>query len=225
MSTALILGASRGIGLELTRQYLGEQWRVFATHRSESDRLVLRDMGAHTLRLDLHDSNDVAGLAWQLEGERIDVIVMNAGVYGPRDSMLTSPPNPDDFDHVMRTNVLGAMQLMPVVAPLLFDSAGTLAFISSRMGSITETAAGYGALYRISKAAVNMVARLTHHEYQPHGVRVLTLHPGWVRTDMGGPNANVAVDESVAGLRDVIAQSDTYPSGGFYDYRGQAVDW
>ncbi|MEI8302533.1 MAG: SDR family oxidoreductase [Burkholderiales bacterium] len=225
MPTALVLGASRGLGLEFTRQYLAEGWTVYATHRSEADRIKLRDLGAHTLKLDVMQVADVAGIAWQLDGERLDVAVMNAGVYGPRTSSPRQPPGDADFDTVMRTNVLAAMRIVPVVAPLLAPARGTLAFVSSRMGSIAEAGAAYGMLYRVSKAAVNMVAKLAHVEHAPLGVRVLSLHPGWVRTDMGGPNADVAVTESIAGLRRVIADTGAFPGGCFYDYRGQSLAW
>ena len=225
MPAALILGASRGIGYEFVRQYIAQQWAVYATYRSEPDRIKLRDLGAHTLKLDVLDINDVAGLVWQLDGERIDVAISNAGVYGPRASTTQSPPTLDEFDQVMRTNVLAAMRLVPVVAPLLAHNRGTLAFLSSRMGSIAESGASYGMLYRASKAAVNMVAKLAHTDYAPMGVRVLSLHPGWVRTDMGGPNADVPVDASVQGMRRVIADAAAYPGGRFYDYRGQSLAW
>jgi NAD(P)-dependent dehydrogenase (short-subunit alcohol dehydrogenase family) len=225
MPTALVLGASRGLGLEFTRQYLAEGWTVYATHRSEADRIKLRDLGAHTLQLDVMQVADVAGIAWQLDGERLDVAVMNAGVYGPRTSSPRQPPGDADFDTVMRTNVLAAMRIVPVVAPLLAPARGTLAFVSSRMGSIAEAGAAYGMLYRVSKAAVNMVAKLAHVEHAPLGVRVLSLHPGWVRTDMGGPNADVAVTDSIAGLRRVIADTGAFPGGCFYDYRGQSLAW
>lgn len=224
MSTALVIGASRGIGLEFVRQYVGQGWQVFGTHRSEPDRQMLRSAGAHTLRLDVSSPEDLAGMAWQLDGERIDVAIVNAGVYGPRDSAIGNGPGDDEFDLVMRTNVLGAMRLVPVLAPLLEASHGTLAFVSSRMGSITETSHNYGALYRVSKAAVNMVARMAHAHYGENGVRVLALHPGWVRTDMGGPNAEISVETSVAGLREVIANR-SLPAGGFYDYRGRQLPW
>lgn len=225
MPTALIIGASRGIGLEFTRQYRAADWRVFGTFRSEADRIRLRDMGADTLKLDVLDPSDLAGMSWQLDGEDVDVMVMNAGVYGPRTSHIQRPPTDAEFDQVMRTNVLSAMRLMPLVGPLLTRTRGTLAFISSRMGSIAETGASYGMLYRVSKAAVNMVGKLAHTDLAPQGIRVISLHPGWVRTDMGGPNADVDVDTSVAGMRRVIAEAVAYPGGGFYDYRGQSLAW
>jgi NAD(P)-dependent dehydrogenase (short-subunit alcohol dehydrogenase family) len=225
MPAALIVGASRGIGLEATRQYREDGWTVFATHRAEDGRLRLRDLGAQTLRLDVQRTEDIAGIAWQLDGERLEVAMVNAGVYGLRTSSIQQPPTDEQFDLVMRTNVLGAMRLMPILAPLLAPAQGTLAFVSSRMGSITEATASYGMLYRVSKAAVNMVARLAHADYAPVGVRVLALHPGWVRTDMGGPNADVAVADSVAGLRRVIADRSAHPGGGFFDYRGQTLPW
>jgi NAD(P)-dependent dehydrogenase (short-subunit alcohol dehydrogenase family) len=223
--TALILGASRGIGLEFVRQYREAGWTVFGTFRGEDDRIRLRDLGAQTLKLDVQRVEDIAGISWQLDGERLDVAVVNAGVYGLRTSSIQSPPTDEQFDLVMRTNVLGAMRLMPVLAPLLAPSQGTLAFVSSRMGSIAEAQASYGMLYRVSKAAVNMVARLAHCDYAPMGIRVLSLHPGWVRTDMGGPNADVAVEDSVAGLRRVIAERAAHPGGGFFDWRGQPIAW
>ena len=225
MPTALILGASRGIGLEFVRQYREAGWTVFGTFRGEDDRIRLRDLGAQTLKLDVQRVEDIAGISWQLDGERLDVAVVNAGVYGLRTSSVQSPPNDAQFDLVMRTNVLGAMRLMPVLAPLLAPMQGTLAFVSSRMGSIAEAQASYGMLYRVSKAAVNMVAKLAHCDYGPMGIRVLALHPGWVRTDMGGPNADVDVADSVAGLRRVVAERTAHPGGGFFDWRGQSIPW
>lgn len=225
MPAALILGASRGIGLEFVRQYLADGWTVHATHRREQDRLTLRELGAHTLKLDLCDPSELAGAAWQLEGEHFNLVLLNAGVYGPRTSNLREPPTDEQFDSVMHTNVLAPMRFIPVVTPLLVAARGTLVFMTSRMGSISEARASYGMLYRVSKAAHNMVARLAHLELSPLGVRVLALHPGWVRTEMGGPNAEIDVQESVTGLRRVIADPVAFPGGGFLDYRGQSIAW
>ena len=134
---------------------------------------------------------------------------------------LTEPIEPD----APMTMVLAAMRLIPVVMPCLSAKRGTMAFISSRMGSISEAANSYGLLYRVSKASVNMLAKLAHVDYNASGVRVLALHPGWVRTDMGGPNADVDVEASVEGLRRVISEPLAYPSGQFFDYRGSSLAW
>ena len=224
MLSILIIGASRGIGLECVKQYRAAGATVYATHRSEEDRLVLRDLGANTLKVDVTDINDVAGLAWQIDGEHLDTAIINAGVYGPRTSTALQTPTVEEFDAVMRTNVLAIMRLVPIVAPLLEPARGSLAFISSKMGSISNAWASYGMLYRTSKAALNMVAKLAHTDFSPRGVRVLTMHPGWVRTDMGGPNAEIDVEDSVAGIRQVIADS-RFASGGFYDFRGNTIEW
>ncbi len=225
MQTVLVIGASRGIGLEFVRQHVAAGDKVFATHRTEEDRIKLRDMGANTLKVDVMNVNDIAGLAWQLDGEKLDLAIVNAGVYGPRTSTVLQSPTDEEFDSVMRTNVLAIMRLVPIVAPLLEPARGTLAFISSKMGSISNAWASYGMLYRTSKVALNMVAKLAHTDFSARGVRVLTLHPGWVRTDMGGPNAEIDVAESIHGMRQVIGEKDRFASGGFYDFRGASIDW
>jgi NAD(P)-dependent dehydrogenase (short-subunit alcohol dehydrogenase family) len=225
MQTVLVIGASRGIGLEFVRQHVAAGDKVFATHRTEDDRIKLRDMGANTLKVDVMNVNDIAGLAWQLDGEKIDIAIVNAGVYGPRTSTVLQSPTDEEFDNVMRTNVLAIMRLVPIVAPLLEPARGTIAFISSKMGSISNAWASYGMLYRTSKVALNMVAKLAHTDFSARGVRVLTLHPGWVRTDMGGPNAEIDVAQSIHGMRQVISEKDRFASGGFYDFRGASIDW
>ena len=225
MPTALVIGASRGLGLGFTRQYLDEGWRVLATCRTEADRVKLRDLGAQPYVLDVLDDRHLAGFAWQMDGERLEVIIINAGVYGPRDASLASTPSVEQFDAVMHTNVLAVLKLLPLLSPILVDSHGTLALLSTRMASISTVSGNYGLLYRASKAALNLVGRLAHTELAPRGGRVVMLHPGWVRTDMGGPNAEIDVDDSIAGMRSVIADTAGWPSGGFYDWQGREVPW
>ena len=225
MPTALVIGASRGLGLEFTRQYLDEGWRVLATCRSESDRIKLRDLGAQPYKVDVLNDQELAGFAWQMDGEQIEVIIINAGVYGPRDSNLASTPTVEQFDAVMHTNVLAVLKMLPLLSPVITATRGTLAVLSSRMASISTVSGNYGLLYRASKAAVNLIGRLAHTELAPRGGRVLLLHPGWVRTDMGGPNAEIDVRDSIAGMRRVIADRDGKPSGGFYDWQGHEVPW
>ncbi len=126
----------------------------------------------------------------------------------------------------MRTNVLGAMRLMPVLAPLLAPSQGTLAFVSSKMGSIAEAQASYGMLYRSRRPRSTWSRRWPTATTARWASACCSLHPGWVRTDMGGPNADVDVADSVAGLRRVIAERAAHPGGGFFfDWRGQPIPW
>ncbi len=116
MGTALIVGGSRGIGHELVRQYLADGWRVIATARKKEDCDMLAEMGAEPHKLDVTNVEAVAGLGWKLDGEHLDVAILNAGVYGPKSEGF---PMQSDFDAVMHTNVLAAMRLLPIIAPLV----------------------------------------------------------------------------------------------------------
>ncbi len=225
MPSALIVGASRGIGLEFVRQYRAEGWAVTATHRDAAGADRLRALGATPVQLDVRDDAQLARLGRAVATSALDLALVNAGVYGSPTTSLADAPQGDEFDSVMRTNVLAPMRLVAMLAARLAARGATLGFMSSRMGSIAETSAFNGALYRASKSALNMVARLAHNEYGAKGLRVLSFHPGWVRTDMGGANADVDVRDSVAGLREVIADAAKYRGGGFFDYRGTTVAW
>ncbi|WP_106503172.1 SDR family NAD(P)-dependent oxidoreductase, partial [Escherichia coli] len=153
----LIIGASRGLGLEFVRQYRAAGAAVVASARDEAGRARIAELGAKPLTLDVASAAGVSGLAWQIDGERFDVVVINAGVFGPRAGALDAPTQ-DDFDTVMHTNVLGPMRLLPQLADALAPGA-RLAILSSRMGSIGLRASSSGWLYRASKAAVNSVMK------------------------------------------------------------------
>lgn len=222
MPTALILGASRGIGHEFVRQLIAANWRVIATARDDQSLSHLQQEGAQTLRLDVTKPDSLAGLGWQLDGEKIDLAVYVAGVFGTRDGATTSPTM-QDFDRVMHTNVLGAMQAIPLIAPMVEAAQGKFAFLSSRMGSIAEAESSYGWLYRSSKAALDMVVKCASHDY-PKAVFV-ALNPGWVRTDMGGPNASIDVQTSVGGMLRVIGSLQKGDTGTYRDYTGKHLAW
>jgi NAD(P)-dependent dehydrogenase (short-subunit alcohol dehydrogenase family) len=222
MTHVLIIGASRGIGLELVRQYRADGAAVTATARDDAGLERLRTLGATALRLDVVDAASASGLAWQVDGARFDVAVINAGVSGTRTTGL-QPPDEAEFDHVMRTNVLGPMRMLAQIAEALAPSA-RVAVLSSRMGSISLRAAPNSWLYRASKAAVNSVLKDASLALAGQAVCV-AFHPGWVRTDMGGANADIDVTESVAGIRRTIAGLSEADNGGYFNYDGQALTW
>jgi NAD(P)-dependent dehydrogenase (short-subunit alcohol dehydrogenase family) len=218
----LVIGASRGIGLELVRQYRAEGAAVTATARDDAGLERLRALGATALRLDVTDAASASGLAWQVDGARFDVAIINAGVSGTRTTGL-QPPDETEFDHVMRTNVLGPMRMLAQIAEALATGA-RVAVLSSRMGSISLRAAPNSWLYRASKAAVNSVLKDASLALAGQAVCV-AFHPGWVRTDMGGANADIDVAESVAGIRRVISGLREADNGSFYNYDGQPLAW
>jgi NAD(P)-dependent dehydrogenase (short-subunit alcohol dehydrogenase family) len=218
----LVIGASRGIGLELVRQYRADGAAVTATARDDAGLERLRALGATALRLDVTDAASASGPAWQVDGARFDVVVINAGVNGTRTTGL-QPPDEAEFDHVMRTNVLGPMRMLAQIAETLAPGA-RVAVLSSRMGSIGLRAAPNSWLYRASKAAVNSVLKDASLALAGQAVCV-AFHPGWVRTDMGGANADIDVTESVAGIRRVIAGLREADNGGFFNYDGQPLAW
>lgn len=222
MPTALIIGASRGIGREFVRQLLASKWKVFATARDDAALDELRSAGAQALKLDVAQPESLAGLGWQLDGEKIDLAVYVAGVFGPRTDAHTSP-TAQEFDSVMHTNLLGAMQAIPLVAPMVQAANGRFAFVSSLMASIAETSAGYGWLYRASKAALNMTVKCASVDYP--GATFVALSPGWVRTDMGGDGAAIDADESVAGMLKVIDSLAAGDTGTYREYTGRQLPW
>jgi len=216
MGTVVVLGASRGIGLEFVKQYRDAGERVIATARDDAGLARLRALGATALRLDVADAPSIAGLAWQLDGEKIDIALYVAGVISRHDAH--TPPTHVEFDRVMHTNVLGAMQAIPQVAPLVEVAQGRFAFISSQMGRIAEVGASGCWTYRVSKAALNMAVASAQSAY-PQAILV-AMSPGWVQTDMGGPGATLGVEASVAAMRGAIDRLTPADRGAFLDHDG-----
>jgi NAD(P)-dependent dehydrogenase (short-subunit alcohol dehydrogenase family) len=224
----LIVGASRGLGLEFVRQYRADGAKVTATARSDGGLAAIAAFGAKPLKLDVTDAASAAGLARQLDGEAFDTVFYVSGVYGPRTSGL-EPPSADDFDAVMHTNVLGAMRVLPSVADALASPAGgqpgaRIGVISSRMGSIGLRSDTAGWTYRASKAAVNSVIKDASIALAGRAL-CIAFHPGWVRTDMGGACADIDASESIAGMRRALAELDAARNGSFLNYDGAPLAW
>jgi NAD(P)-dependent dehydrogenase (short-subunit alcohol dehydrogenase family) len=218
----VIVGASRGIGLEFVRQYREAGAQVTATARSDEGLARIEALGARALRVDVATAAGASALAWPIDGEVFDVAVLNAGVYGPRTSGLQAPSQAE-FDAVMHTNVLGAMRVLPLLAEALAPGA-RLAVISSRMGSMGLRANPSGWLYRASKAALNSVLKDASLALAGRALCV-ALHPGWVRTDMGGEGADLGVADSVATMRRTLAALTPADHGGFLNHDGQPLAW
>jgi len=225
MKTVLIVGASRGIGREFVKQYRTDGWRVLATARDNESLGELVALGAEAFSLDVTAPEHIAALGWKLDGERLDAAVIVSGVYGPQTQGVETI-TAEDFEFVMATNVRGPMQLIPVLLPLVEDAHGVLAVLSSRMGSISDTSGTTGWLYRASKAALNSVLKVASLETRRSAC--IALHPGWVRTEMGGSAAAIDVAHSVSGMREVIAQAGAMReafNGSFVQYDGTKLEW
>ena len=217
MSTVLIIGATRGLGLEFARQYVEVGDRVLATARDAGGRERLQALGVeNVLTVDVADPASVSGLAWMLDGEKIDTAIYVAGVMDRGNAL--SPPTREQFDRVMHTNVLGAMQAIPQVAPLVEAAHGRFAFISSDLGRIGGVESSHTWLYRVSKAALNMAVASAQHDY-PQATMV-AINPGWVQTDMGGDQAPLTAPQSVAAMRAMLARLTPAQRGQFLQRDG-----
>ena len=222
MPAILILGASRGIGLALAKEYRAAGWKVLASARKPEDVQKLAALGMEAFACDVNNISDCAALGWRLDEEKIDVAILVAGVMSSWIDTLTAPGQ-EEFDQLMHTNVLAAMRILPVIAPMVQQASGILAVMSSRMGSLSLRETPDAWLYRASKAALNSVLLDVAHTYT--GMISVALHPGWVRTDMGGSNATLSVQQSAAGIRQTLSRLEMQDNGTFYNYDGSKLSW
>jgi len=225
--TALIVGASRGLGLALAAEYLRRDSHVIATVRGEPS-AALRQLEAATggrlsiARADITERKDLSALHRRLEGSPLDVLFVNAGV--ATDVHMTAAEIPaDSFLGMMRTNVLGAMQTVEMLYDLLVPD-GTLAVMTSFLGSVSENTTGSWNSYAASKAALNMMMRgfASRHE---DGRAIVLMAPGWVRTEMGGAGASLSIDESIPRVVDVVSSQRGKPGLRYLNYQGRMVGW
>jgi NAD(P)-dependent dehydrogenase (short-subunit alcohol dehydrogenase family) len=231
MATILITGASRGLGLEFTRQYLTEGWAVIAACRKPGAARGLRDLepkskGALTVvEIDVTDGASVKRAAGRLQGRAIDVLVNGAGVYGGSGQKLGSLDY-EDWRQVLEVNLLGPARMCEAFLDGLERSERRLIVtITSGMGSLADNTSGGSILYRTSKAAVNMLMRTSAIDLTARGITCIVVNPGWVKTDMGGPNAKLSPEESIQAMRRVIAKIGPEDSGKFYNYDGREYPW
>jgi NAD(P)-dependent dehydrogenase (short-subunit alcohol dehydrogenase family) len=224
----LITGANRGIGLELTQQYAQDGWNVLAccrdiNHANALQALAKTHANIRIFHLEIADFTQIDALALQLKNEKIDVLINNAGVY-PESSL--SDANTNDWLDAFKINSIAPLKMATAFTVHIANSElKKIATLSSKMGSMNENTSGSSYIYRSTKAAVNMVMKSLSVDVKPAGIAVVTLHPGWVLTDMGGSNALIDTKTSVAGLRQVIESLNLSNTGKFIAYDGKEIAW
>lgn len=231
MPAVLITGASRGLGYEFASQYLADGWRVFASCRDPANAGKLQSLAQDprdTLRifgLDVTSADSVRDAAAELKDVVIDVLINNAGIAG-KQGQTAGNVDYDNWAHVLDVNAMGPMRVTEAFAEHIARSARKLIVtITSAMGSLADNMRGGSIAYRTSKAAVNMAMRSAAIDLKPRGISCVLIHPGWVRTDMGGPNATLSPHDSVAAMRKLIETFGANQSGKFYDHDGREYPW
>jgi NAD(P)-dependent dehydrogenase (short-subunit alcohol dehydrogenase family) len=225
MPTLFITGANRGIGLEFARQYAADGWRVLATARDPQGATELNAIpGDVTIRpLDL--DADFFEIDWNgtLGTEPIDLFISNAGVMGPRS--IDTIDDAAEWVNMLAVNTVAPVVLAKAALPLVKAAGGKLIAITSKMGSIADNGSGGYIAYRSSKAALNAAWRSLAIDVKGDGVSAAVLHPGWVQTRMGGSQAPLPPEESVAGMRRVIEGLTAEQTGSFFNYDGAVIPW
>lgn len=231
-AAVLITGSNRGLGLEWSRQYAGLGWRVHATCRlpeEANDLQQLADAYPNVTihRLDITQPDEIVALADTVSAEAIDVLINNAGVYYERwGKDPLGQIDYADWEATLRVNTLGCIRVTEALRnPIARSTRRLVVAITSHMGSITDITSPRDYAYRSSKAALNAAMKGMSHELNASGIGVLLLHPGWVRTRMGGSDAPLSPAESVRGMRSVIDQFDMSRSGHFYSHDGVEISW
>lgn len=232
MLNILLTGTNRGIGLELTRQYLADGWRIYACCREPSKADTLNALAAsskgqvtvHTL--DISSDEQRRALAAELSGVPLDILFNNAGVYGNPSYQGFGQSNVADWQRTLDINVIAPMQMMELFAEnVAVSNLKIVANVSSKMASMGDNGSGGAYIYRSSKAALNAISVSAAKNLAERGIKIAVLHPGWVRTDMGGENGELSVEESANALRKNLAPMSEADSGRFMDTDGTTIPW
>jgi NAD(P)-dependent dehydrogenase (short-subunit alcohol dehydrogenase family) len=225
MPTVLITGANRGIGLEFARQYAAEGWRVLATVRDPAAAEELRAVEGEVdvRRLDLEE--DLFSIDWDAVAgdESLDLFIANAGTWGPE--RIEGPDHAAGWINTFVINTVAPVLLADHLIANLAPRQGKMVAITSKMGSIEDNKSGGYIAYRSTKAALNAAWRSLSVDVARHGITAAVLHPGWVQTRMGGASAPLTPEQSVSGMRQVIAGLSREQSGGFFNYDGSPIPW
>jgi NAD(P)-dependent dehydrogenase (short-subunit alcohol dehydrogenase family) len=230
MATVLITGTNRGLGLEFVRHFLGRSDTVIATCRDSSNATELQALAANNenlslKNLDVSDEQSMAAFATELKDTPIDVFINNAGVYGPRDANFGNVGS-SEWEQVIRVNAIAPMLLTQlIIGSLRQGTDKKLVYVTSKMGSIDDNKGGGSYIYRSSKTALNSVVKSLSVDLASEGFSVAVVHPGWVRTDMGGPNGLIDVQTSVGGMLAVIDGLSPDNAGEFFNYDGSLIPW
>ena len=224
--TALIIGASRGLGLGLTRELLERGWHVTATVRSVPKGAGLEAYHAQ-VALDTVDINNVQmvnDFVRRVQSQQFDVVFINAGIGGPEGKTAETVTS-DEMAHVFMTNAISPIRLATKLLPMVKPDTGILAFMSSILGSVASDNGGLAPIYSASKAALNQLTRGMVAKMERPDTTVLSVHPGWVRTDMGGEHADIDVATSVKGIADVLEAKAAAGGHEFLNYKGETLPW
>jgi NAD(P)-dependent dehydrogenase (short-subunit alcohol dehydrogenase family) len=223
MPTVFITGANRGIGFELSQRYMAAGWRVLVGVRDpEATQKLLPPI--EITALDVADNASVAAFKTKFAADTIDVLINNAGVITP-DAQSTFNMDFDGFLDTLNINTLGPLRVTQALLPALQRAkAAKIITITSKMGSLSYAPSDHIA-YRASKAAVNKMMQCVATDLKPKGIAVAVVHPGWVRTDMGGSNADIDVGTSAKGIVSVINNLSLATTGQFWNYDGSAIQW
>jgi NAD(P)-dependent dehydrogenase (short-subunit alcohol dehydrogenase family) len=231
MSSVLITGANRGLGLEFAAEYAADGWQVFAACRSPAEAEQLKDLARKAgervlvVAMDVTDMDSVRNAAMQLKDAAIDVLINNAGIGGPR-GQTTGNVDYKAWGHVLHVNTMGPLRVLEAFIDQLARSERKLVItITSGMASIADNTSGGSIPYRSSKAAVNMVMRSAAVDLASRHITCVLLSPGWVKTDMGGPAARLTPQQSVSAMRELIAKLGPGDSGKFFHYDGREYPW
>lgn len=223
--TILIVGASRGLGLGLARQFSSQGWQVIATVRDPARADALKALaGVRIEALELDDADSLERLAQRLAGTQLDVLYVNAGIAGPQGKPATAASQME-VGQLFFTNAVAPVRLAERLLPLVEQKQGVIVFMSSILGSV-ETGPGMGMpLYGASKAALNHLTRSFVASLGESTLTVLSMHPGWVKTDMGGSEAPLDVETSARGMTEQVLRAIGQGGHRYLDYQGNPLPW